>query len=420
MAAMYNPYDNVLAVVDHAAELLGYQKRDYEPVKYPERELKVSIPVEMDDGSVAVFEGFRVQHSTVRGPGKGGVRYHHEVNMDEVKALAAWMTFKCAVVNIPYGGAKGGIVVDPSKLSKNELKRITRRFTSMIGPLIGPDRDIPAPDVGTNAEVMGWMMDTYSMMQGHCVPGVVTGKPIAIGGALGRVEATGRGVAITVQNIMSALGKETANAEVVIQGMGNVGSVAAKLLHEQGYRILAVSDVSGGVYHKDGLDIPAVLQYLDTDRNALLKDYSGNSARWISNEELLELETDILIPAALENQINAGNADKIKAKVIVEAANGPTTVEADEILDKKGIVLVPDILANAGGVIVSYFEWVQNIQALSWSEEEVNAKLKKIMDQSFEGVWSIAKEKNTSLRTGAYLIAVKRVVDAEKIRSIWP
>lgn len=290
----------------------------------------------------------------------------------------------------------------------------------MIGPLIGPDRDIPAPDVGTNAEVMGWMMDTYSMMQGHCVPGVVTGKPIAIGGALGRVEATGRGVAITVQNIMSALGKETANAEVVIQGMGNVGSVAAKLLHEQGYRILAVSDVSGGVYHKDGLDIPAVLQYLDTDRNALLKDYSGNSVRWISNEELLELETDILIPAALENQINAGNADKIKAKVIVEAANGPTTVEADEILDKKGIVLVPDILANAGGVIVSYFEWVQNIQALSWSEEEVNAKLKKIMDQSFEGVWSIAKEKITSLRTGAYLIAVKRVVDAEKIRSIWP
>lgn len=340
--------------------------------------------------------------------------------MDEVKALAAWMTFKCAVVNIPYGGAKGGVVVDPSKLSKNELKRITRRFTSMIGPLIGPDRDIPAPDVGTNAEVMGWMMDTYSMMQGYCVPGVVTGKPIAIGGALGRVEATGRGVAITVHNIMTALGMETAGASVVIQGMGNVGSVAARLLHEQGFGILAVSDVSGGIYKQDGLDIPDIIKYLSANPKALLKDYSGNGIRQIGNQELLELPTDILIPAALENQINAGNADKIKAKVIVEAANGPTTVEADKILDQKGIILVPDILANAGGVIVSYFEWVQNIQALSWSEEEVNAKLKNIMDQSFDGVWKIAQEKQTSLRTGAYLIAVKRVVDAEKIRSIWP
>lgn len=420
MAAKYNPYDNVLAVVDHAAGLLGYQKRDYEPIKYPERELKVSIPVEMDDGSVVVFEGFRVQHSTVRGPGKGGIRYHHQVNMDEVKALAAWMTFKCAVVNIPYGGAKGGIVVDPAGLSRNELKRITRRFTAMIGPLIGPDRDIPAPDVGTNAEVMGWMMDTYSMMQGHCVPGVVTGKPFAIGGALGRVEATGRGVAITVHNILTALEMKTAGADVVIQGMGNVGSIAAKLLYEQGYRILAVSDVSGAVYHQDGLDIPAVLKHLAADRKALLKDYNGEGIERISNGELLELETDILIPAALENQINAGNAGRIKSKVIVEAANGPTTVEADEILDKKGIIVVPDILANAGGVIVSYFEWVQNIQALSWGEEEVNEKLKRIMDQSFEGVWNIAREKNTSLRTGAYLIAVKRVVDAEKIRSIWP
>ncbi len=420
MEAAYNPYDNVLAVVDHAAGLLGYEKRDYEPIKYPERELKVSIPVEMDDGSVQVFEGFRVQHSTIRGPGKGGVRYHHQVNMDEVKALAAWMTFKCAVVNIPYGGAKGGIVVDPGKLSKNELKRITRRFTSMIGPLIGPDRDIPAPDVGTNAEVMGWMMDTYSMMQGHCVPGVVTGKPIAIGGALGRVEATGRGVAFSVNNILEALGMKTTGTEVVIQGMGNVGSIAAKLLHEQGYHILAVSDVSGAIYKKDGLDVPDILKFLATDRKALLNDYNGEGITRITNEELLELETTILIPAALENQINAANADKIKARVIVEAANGPTTVEADEILDKKGIIVVPDILANAGGVVVSYFEWVQNIQALSWGEEEINGKLKRIMDQSFEGVWNIAKEKEISLRTGAYLIAVKRVVEAEKIRSIWP
>lgn len=420
MGANYNPYDNVLAVVDNAAELLGYEKRDYEPIKYPERELKVSIPIEMDDGTVQVFEGFRVQHSTIRGPGKGGVRYHHQVNMDEVKALAAWMTFKCAVVNIPYGGAKGGIIVDPNKLSKNELKRITRRFISMIGPLIGPDRDIPAPDVGTNAEVMGWMMDTYSMMQGHCVPGVVTGKPIAIGGALGRVEATGRGVAFSVNNIMQALGMEIAGATVAVQGMGNVGSIAAKLLFEQGYRICAVSDVSGALYKQDGLDIPAILTHLSADRKALLKDYNEDGAVRITNEELLELETTILIPAALENQINTGNADNIKAKIIVEGANGPTTVGADAILDKKGIVVVPDILANAGGVVVSYFEWVQNIQALSWGEEEINAKLKNIMDQSFAGVWNIAKEKNTSLRTGAYLIAVKRVVEAEKIRSIWP
>lgn len=420
MKKNYNPYDNVLAVVEHAAKILGYDSCEYEAIKYPERELKVAIPIEMDDGSVKVFEGFRVQHSTVRGPAKGGVRYHQNVNMDEVKALAAWMTFKCAVVNIPYGGAKGGIIVDPSKLSNNELKRITRRFTAMIAPLIGPDRDIPAPDVGTNAMVMGWMMDTYSMLQGHCTPGVVTGKPIEIGGALGRVEATGRGVMFTVNNILKSIGISIKDVTIAVQGMGNVGSVTAKLLHQEGAKIIAVSDVSGGIYCKEGLDIPAIITYLSNKKGCLLKDYQAAGITHITNEELLLLETTVLIPAALENQINETNADQIKAKIIVEAANGPTTVEADEILSQKGILIVPDILANAGGVVVSYFEWVQNIQSLSWSEEEVNEKLKVIMDKSFASVWEITKEKGTSLRTGAYLIAVKRVVEAVKIRSIWP
>lgn len=416
----YNPYDNVLAVVEHAAKILGYDSCEYEAIKYPERELKVAIPIEMDDGSVKVFEGFRVQHSTVRGPAKGGVRYHQNVNLDEVKALAAWMTFKCAVVNIPYGGAKGGVIVEPSKLSNNELKRITRRFTAMIAPLIGPDRDIPAPDVGTNAMVMGWMMDTYSMLQGHCIPGVVTGKPIEIGGALGRVEATGRGVMFTVNNILKSIGVSIEDVTIVVQGMGNVGSVTAKLLYQEGAKIIAVSDVSGGIYCKDGLDIPAIITYLSNKKGCLLEDYQAAGIIHITNEELLLLETYVLIPAALENQINEANANQIKAKIIVEAANGPTTVEADEILNQKGIMIVPDILSNAGGVVVSYFEWVQNIQSLSWSEEEVNEKLKVIMDKSFASVWEITKEKGTSLRTGAYLIAVKRVVEAAKIRSIWP
>lgn len=416
----YNPYDNVLAVVEHAAKILGYDSSEYEAIKYPERELKVAIPIEMDNGSVKVFEGFRVQHSTVRGPAKGGVRYHQNVNMDEVKALAAWMTFKCAVVNIPYGGAKGGIIVDPTGLSNNEMKRITRRFTAMIAPLIGPDRDIPAPDVGTNATVMGWMMDTYSMLQGHCTPGVVTGKPIEIGGALGRVEATGRGVMFTVNNILKSIGIPVKGVSIAVQGMGNVGSVTAKLLYQEGAKVIAVSDVSGGVYCNDGLNVPDIIKFLSHKKGALLKDFQEAGVTHITNEELLVLEATVLIPAALENQINESNADQIKAKIIVEAANGPTTVEADEILSKKGILIVPDILANAGGVVVSYFEWVQNIQSLSWSENEVNEKLKGIMDKSFASVWEITKEKGTSLRTGAYLIAVKRVVEAVKIRSIWP
>lgn len=420
MNAKYNPYENMLSVVSNAAQILGYAPSDYEAVKYPERELKVAVPVRMDDGSVKVFEGFRVQHSTSRGPAKGGIRYHQNVDLDEVKALAAWMTFKCAVVNIPYGGGKGGIICDPTKLSESELRSLTRRFTAMIAPIIGPDQDIPAPDVGTNANVMGWIMDTYSMLKGHCVPGVVTGKPIELGGALGRNEATGRGVMITALNILKALGMNPKNTEVAIQGMGNVGSVSAKLLFEEGLKIVAVSDVSCALYNPDGLDIPSILEYLSRKRGNLLEGYHADNVVRLCNAELLELDVDVLIPAALENQINTSNADKIRARVIVEAANGPTTIDADKILDEKGIVVVPDILSNAGGVVVSYFEWVQNIQSISWSEEHVNGELKQIMDQAFQSVWNIAREKKVSLRTGAYLISVKRVIDAKNMRGIWP
>ena len=416
----YNPYENVLKVMDEAAQILGYSESDIEPLKYPERELKVSVPVVMDDGSTRVFEGYRIQHSTSRGPAKGGIRFHPAVNNDEVKALAAWMTFKCAVVNIPYGGGKGGVVCDPHELSERELRAITRRFTAAIMPLIGPDQDIPAPDVGSNAAVMGWMMDTYSMLKGHCVHGVVTGKPIELGGALGRNEATGRGVMFTTRNIMKKMGMEMKGTDVAVQGMGNVGSITAKLLHQEGMKVVAVSDVSGGVYKKDGLDIPAILAYLGKDRKNLLSGYEEEGMTRITNEELLELPVTVLVPAALENQINGSNADKIQAKLIVEAANGPTAAEADPILNDKGVVIVPDILSNAGGVVVSYFEWVQNIQSVSWTEEEVNAKLERIMNNSFDAVYNIAQEKKVPLRTGAYLIAVDRVVKAKKARAIWP
>lgn len=415
----YNPYDNVLSVMDRAAELLGYEQSDYDMLKYPERELKVSIPVEMDDGTVKVFEGYRVQHSTSRGPAKGGIRYHQDVNMDEVKALAAWMTFKCAVVNIPYGGGKGGVVVNPSTLSKGELRRLTRRFTAMIAPIIGPEQDVPAPDVGTTPEVMGWIMDTYSMLNGRCIHGVVTGKPIEIGGALGRKEATGRGVMQTAKLILKKNGVDLQRATVAVQGLGNVGGTTAKLLHKKGCKIVAVSDVSGAIYCETGLDIPGILKHISAPKT-FIDTYNAEGVSHISNEELLELPVTLLIPAALENQLNADNADRIKAQFIVEAANGPTTPEADEVFAKKGITLVPDILANAGGVVVSYFEWVQNIQSVSWTEDEVNAKLTDIMTNAFTAVYELSKKRGISLRMAAYLIAMDRVVTAKKMRGIWP
>lgn len=415
----YNPYDNVLSVMDRAAELLGYEQSDYDMLKYPERELKVSIPVEMDDGTVKVFEGYRVQHSTSRGPAKGGIRYHQDVNMDEVKALAAWMTFKCAVVNIPYGGGKGGVVVNPSMLSKGELRRLTRRFTAMIAPIIGPEQDVPAPDVGTTPEVMGWIMDTYSMLNGRCIHGVVTGKPIEIGGALGRKEATGRGVMQTAKLILKKNGVDLQRATVAVQGLGNVGGTTAKLLHKKGCKIVAVSDVSGAIYCETGLDIPGILKHISAPKT-FVDTYNAEGVSHISNEELLELPVTLLVPAALENQLNADNADRIKAQFIVEAANGPTTPEADEVFAKKGITLVPDILANAGGVVVSYFEWVQNIQSVSWTEDEVNAKLTDIMTNAFTAVYELSKKRGISLRMAAYLIAMDRVVTAKKMRGIWP
>jgi glutamate dehydrogenase (NAD(P)+) len=400
--------------------MLGLQPNDYAALTQPERELKVSIPVEMDDGSLRVFEGYRIQHSSSRGPCKGGIRYHQDVNLDEVKALAAWMTFKCAVVNIPYGGAKGAVKIDPSTLSLRELRNLTRRYTAMILPLIGPERDIPAPDVGTNAEVMGWIMDTYSMFQGYTSPGVVTGKPVDIGGSLGRREATGRGVMFVVREYLHRKGIPMIGTRMAVQGMGNVGGTAAQLLHREGCRVVAVSDVSGGLYDAEGLDVPAIMGFL-SQRGRQLKDCElPKGAKRITNEELLECECDLLVPAALENQITAVNASKVKASIVVEGANGPTTAEADALLERLGKAVVPDILANAGGVVVSYFEWVQNIQSLMWDEEEVNRTLEKIMIRAFNEVWTKVEAHTTTMRMGAYMVALERITKAKRIRGVFP
>ena len=416
---MYNPYDNVVATIRDAAQRLGLDESEYIELLYPERELKVSVPVRMDDGTVKVFSGYRVQHSTLRGPGKGGLRFHQHTDENEVRALAAWMTFKCAVVGLPYGGAKGGITVDPTKLSRGELERLTRRFTTAIAPIIGPGQDIPATDVNTTGEIMGWLADTYSVLTGRWSPGVTTSKPQDIGGSLGRPEATGRGVMIVTREILKKLGMPMDQQRVTVQGMGNVGSISAKLLHEQGAKIIAVSDVSDGLYKASGLDIPDIMRFLST-KGSLLKDYHKDGVTHVSNQELLLLDTDVLIPSALANQINKDNAPQIKAKIIVEGANGPTTVEADEILGKMGVHIIPDILANAGGVTVSYFEWVQNIQFFAWEEAEVNNRLNAIMCRAFEAVYAIHQEKNTSLRTSAYILALKKLAAVKKIRGVFP
>lgn len=411
----YNPYENMLAVLDEAASRLGLKEADYITLRYPEREMIVSIPVRMDNGEMKVFEGYRVQHNSARGPYKGGIRFHQNSDLDEVKALAAWMSFKCAIVNIPYGGAKGGIKVDPSKLSRDELIRLTRRYTTRILPIIGPDQDIPAPDVNTNGEVMGWIMDTYSMFKGHSVPGVVTGKPIEIGGSIGRTEATGRGVTIITRQCLEHLGMSYENSAYAIQGMGNVGGTAAQILYDKGCKIVAVSDYSGGVYNENGLDIPAIRSYL-SDRTKALIDYVSDDVKHISNDEVITCCCDVLIPAALENQITGENAAGVQAKVIIEAANGPTTVEADKILEEKGIVVVPDILANAGGVVVSYFEWVQNIQSMAWDLDEVNRTLKKIMNKAYDEVDAMSRDNKVTMRMGAYMVAINRICTAGKMR----
>lgn len=417
MNKIYNPFEQFQANLDLAAQALGYSRKDYETIRYPERELTVYVPVEMDDGSINVYKGYRVQHSSVRGPCKGGIRFHPDTDLNEVKALAGWMSLKCAVAGIPYGGAKGGITVDPSKLSKSELKRMTRRYTTMILPFIGPQQDIPAPDVNTNAEVMAWIMDTYSMLHGYTIPGVVTGKPLELGGSLGRKEATGRGVMFITRSILEKLGKKLEGTKIIVQGFGNVGSTAAKLLAEKGAIIVGISDVSGAVYNADGLDIARIFD--EASNGKLLKDINIIGKR-MSNNDILCSECEVLIPAALENQINGSNANDIKATVIVEAANGPTTIEADEILNKKGVIIIPDILANAGGVVVSYFEWVQNIQSLMWEEADINKMLSKIMLAAFANVANIADSKKVNYRMAAYVLSLKTICDAKNIRGIFP
>jgi glutamate dehydrogenase (NAD(P)+) len=370
----------------------------------------------MDDGSVAVFTGHRVQHNLSRGPAKGGIRYHQDVTLDEVRALAMWMTWKCAVVNIPYGGGKGGVIVDPKKLSQREIEGLTRRFTTEISPIIGPDRDIPAPDVNTNAQVMAWMMDTYSMHHGYTIPGVVTGKPISIGGSLGRNEATARGAVFTLQQCSIALKVPLPGATVAIQGYGNAGSIAATLLADEGSKIIAVSDSSGGIINRAGLD-PAKVNAWKKEHGTVV-GFPG--ADEISNADILELDCDILVPAALENQITHVNADRVRAKIVAEAANGPTTPEADAILYDKGVFVIPDILCNAGGVTVSYFEWVQDMQSFFWTEARINESLKEIMDRAFNDVHRMSKTREVDMRTAAYMVAVSRVAEATTLRGLYP
>ena len=413
----YNPFEQFQQNLDQAASKLGYKFEEYAALRYPERELKVTFPVKMDDGSIRMFEGYRVQHSSARGPCKGGIRFHPQSDMEEVKALAGWMTLKCAVAGIPYGGAKGGITVDPSELSAGELERMTRRYTAMILPLIGPQKDIPAPDVNTNAQIMAWIMDTYSMLTGYTQPGVVTGKPIEIGGSLGRTEATGRGVMFVTQAMLKSLGKEITGIRIAVQGMGNVGSTAARLLAAEGAKIVAVSDVSGGLYNPNGLDMDAIYAYVS--QRKLLSDLKIDAER-VDNRGVLTCDCDVLIPAALENQLTAENAEDVKASIIVEGANGPTSIEADQIFERRGILLVPDVLANAGGVVCSYFEWVQNIQSLIWTEEEINRQLHEVMLRAFHNVDQISREYNVPMRMGAYMVALKALVAAHKIRSVFP
>ena len=415
-----NLWDTVRAMLDDVALQLKLDPGVHAILRQPERELAVSVPVTMDDGHVRVFTGYRVQHSSARGPCKGGIRYHPDVDLDEVRALAALMTLKCAVVGIPYGGAKGGVVCDPSKMSEAEVCRMTRRFAAMIMPIIGSKRDIPAPDVNTNAQTMAWIADTVSMLAGKPTMEIVTGKPVALGGSLGRTEATGRGVAISTRELLKYTGQQLQDTTVAVQGFGNVGSYAASILEHMGCKIVAVSDVSGGLYNPAGLDIAGITWHVANHPKHLLEGYSAPGVTAVSNAEVLTCETDVLIPAALEHQIRGDNAGQIQAKMIVEGANGPTTPEADEILEQRGITVVPDILANAGGVVVSYFEWVQDLQYYFWDEEEVNRNLNRLMVDSFARVWNYSQEQEVSMRKGAYMLAVEKVAQALQGRGMFP
>lgn len=411
-----NPFRIAMQQFDTAAQKLDLEEGMREFLRSPRRALSLHLPIKMDNGAIKVFEGFRVQHNNSRGPCKGGIRYHPNVSFDEVRALASWMTWKCATVNIPFGGAKGGIICDPKNLSKSELERLTRRYAYEISDFIGPDRDIPAPDVYTDAQVMAWIMDTYSMTRGHNVPGVVTGKPTFLGGSLGRHEATARGCVYVIRCACEVRKINHKRATAAIQGFGNAGSIAAELLHRIGMKVIAVSDSKGGILNAKGLDVPKVIAY-KTKTGSVTK-FPGSKA--ISSDEVLELDCDVLVPAALENQITLANAHRIKAPIVAEAANGPTTPGADRILFGNDILVIPDILANAGGVTVSYFEWVQDLQELFWDVEEVNRKLEKIMGQAFIDVHKYSENYKVDMRTGAYILAIDRVAKATESRGIWP
>ncbi len=410
-----NPFEAMSERFDRAAKLLNLEEDLYAVMRVPSRELKVYIPVRMDTGHIQVFEGFRVQHNFARGPAKGGIRYAPDVSLDEVKALSAWMTWKCAVVNVPFGGAKGGIICDPHQMSLGEIERMTRRYTSELIDFIGPDKDVPAPDMNTGEQTMAWIMDTYSMHMRHTVNAVVTGKPVALGGSLGRREATGRGVLFTVNEAIKRYDLTPQQTSVVVQGSGNVGGIGAELMHEKGYKVVAISDISNGIYNDKGLDIPKVMQFLATNKS--LEGYPD--ADRVDNKALLEIECDVLAPCATENQITSENADRIKCKILAEGANGPTTPKADKILHDKGIFVIPDILANAGGVTVSYFEWVQDRIGYFWSEAEVNARLEDKMVASFNELVHYSDKHGVDSRTAAYMLAIDRVAYDTRMRGIY-
>lgn len=444
MSDELNPFKMAQRQLAKVAKIIDIDTGIYESLRHPQKELTVYFPVIMDDGHVKIFTGFRVQYNNARGPYKGGIRYHPNVSLDEVRALAAWMTWKTAVVGIPFGGAKGGVICNPKEMSKGEIERLTRRFITEISNFIGPEKDIPAPDVNTNPQVMAWIMDTYSMNKGYSVLGSVTGKPLELGGSLGREEATGRGCMFATREVLKKLeykiippdvwqregfgnmedescrdqgtGYRINGATVAIQGFGNVGSVAGKLLQRKGAKIVAVSDSNGGIFNKEGFDIIQLIEH--KARTGSVEGFDGTEQ--LEPKEILEISCDILIPAALENQITTTNVDEIKAKIVVEGANGPTTLEADQILFDKGVIVVPDILANAGGVTVSYFEWVQGLQSFFWSEREVNCKLRDIMVGAFEKIYDTSKKHDVDMRTGAYIVAVERVAKAIKIRGLFP
>jgi glutamate dehydrogenase (NAD(P)+) len=410
-----NPFESMMSRFDNAAKLLDLDPNIYRILRCPTREMTVYIPTLMDDGRYEVFVGYRVQHNFARGPAKGGIRYAPDVSLDEVRALAAWMTWKCAVVNIPYGGGKGGIICDPRSMSMGELERLTRRYTSEILDIIGPERDVPAPDMNTNEQVMAWVMDTYSMHARHTVNAVVTGKPVALGGSQGRREATGRGLMFVINEACKKFGLKPSETRIVVQGSGNVGGIGATLLYEAGYKIIGISEIKNGIHNPNGINIPEALAYLQ--KNKTFDGYEG--AETISNSDLLELDCDVLMPAATENQITTKNVENIKCRILVEGANGPTTAAADQVLERKGVFVVPDILANAGGVTVSYFEWVQNRMGFFWKEDLVNERLQDTMVSSFNDVVAFSEKHKVDMRTAAYMLAIDRVAYETKMRGIY-